>query len=202
MRSEDAHDGHAHAGGPIRSEDELRRMGYETDDVGVQTILRWVLFMFGFVLASLAVTYGIYWVFVLRPNPQAEANAQSPLLNQKRLPPPDAPILQAAPKQDWKDFTRSEDEKVHTYGWVNANRGSVKIPVERAIDLLSERGIPVPPAPVAPPNRAGGASNAPTAAAPATQAATPPAQPGVVGNSGTLSGSPDIGTGSSTYGAR
>ncbi len=200
MRNEDAHNSHAHAGVPVRSEDELRRMGYETDDVGVATILRWVVFMFVFVFASLVVTYFIYLVFVPGDNTQAEINAQSPLLSQKRLPPPDAPILQAAPKQDWKDFTRQADEKVHTYGWVNPSRGVVKIPVERAIDLLAERGIPVPPAPAPQPQAAGVASNAPAAAA--TQTATPAAQPGLVGSSNTLSGSPDIGTGSSTYGAR
>lgn len=204
MRKEDAHgahahDGQAHAGRPGRSEDELRRMGYETDDVGVPTILRWVAFMFVFVLGALALTYGIYNFFVPGDNAQAEINAQSPLLSQKRLPPADAPILQAAPKQDWKDFTREADEKVHTYGWVSPNRGIVKIPVERAIDLLAARGIPVPPAPAPQPQAAGAASNAPAAA---TQTATPAAQPGLVGSSNTLSGSPDIGTGSSTYGAR
>lgn len=199
MRKEDG--GHGHASGPARSEDELRRMGYEIDDVGVGTILRWVAFMFVFVLGALAVTYGIYWVFVLKGNPQAEMYAQSPLTSLQRRPPADAPILQAAPRQDWKDFTREADEKVHTYGWINTNRGAVKIPVERAIDLLAERGIPTPALP-APTKPAAGAAATNAPAAPAAISAAPPAQPGLVGSSGTLSGSPDIGTGSSTYGAR
>ena len=200
MRKEDGHGNHGHASGPVRSEDELRRMGYEVDDVGVGTILRWVAFMFGFVAVSLGITYVIYLVFVPGSNTQAEVNAQSPLLNVQRRPPADAPILQAAPKQDWKDFTREEDEKVHTYGWVNASRGVVRIPVERAIGLLAERGIPKTALPAPQTGAASGASNAPPA--PATQTAAPPAQPGLVGGSNTLSGSPDIGTGSSTYGAR
>jgi hypothetical protein len=142
MRKEDGHGNHGHATGPVRSEDELRRMGYEVDDVGVGTILRWVAFMFVFVLGSLGITYGIYLVFVPGSNMQAEVNAQSPLLACSAARPPTRPFCRPRPKQDWKDFTREEDEKVHTYGWVNANRGVVKIPVERAIDLLAERGIP------------------------------------------------------------
>ena len=138
------HGTHGHASGPARDIDELRRMGYETDDIGTKTIAIWAALLFGFVAVCLGLTYGIYLIFVPGDNTQQEAFAQFPLTGQQRLPPADAPILQAYPKQDWKDFSRAEDEKVHAYGWVNRNRGVVQIPIERAIELIAARGIPAP----------------------------------------------------------
>lgn len=190
-------DGHGHASGPVRSMDELQRMGYETDDVGVQTIMRWVGLMFAFVAGALVITFAVYKVFVPGDETAQETNVQYPLTSQQRLPPSDAPMLQASPKRDWMDFTREADEKVHTYGWVNPNRGVVKIPVERAMDILVARGLPVQPR-LAP--QAANGSNTPGSGAVAGAALQP--QPGLVGSSNTLSSAPDIGTGSSTYGAR
>jgi hypothetical protein len=36
-----------------------------------------------------------------------------------------------------------EHEALTTYGWVDKNTGAVRIPIERAKDLLLERGLPV-----------------------------------------------------------
>ncbi len=146
MRKENNATAHGH--GNMRAEGEgsvpLGNLGYETDDVGVQTLAKWVVFLFAFVAGSLALTFFVYRVFVPGDDTQAEAYAQFPLTGQQRLPPADAPILQASPKQDWIDFNREENEKVHTYGWNNQSRGVVRVPIERAIDLIAERGLPVP----------------------------------------------------------
>ena len=43
---------------------------------------------------------------------------------------------------------------LHEYGWVDKNAGVVRIPIERAIDVLAERGLPhreAPPAGTPPP---------------------------------------------------
>jgi hypothetical protein len=40
-------------------------------------------------------------------------------------------------------FRRTEDELLHGYGWVDRNAGTVRIPIDRAKDLLMERGLPV-----------------------------------------------------------
>lgn len=42
-------------------------------------------------------------------------------------------------------FRAQEHQKLTTYGWVDQNAGVVRIPVERAKDLLLERGLPVRP---------------------------------------------------------
>lgn len=38
-----------------------------------------------------------------------------------------------------------EEKSLYTYGWVDEKAGTVHIPIERAMDLLSQRGLPVRP---------------------------------------------------------
>jgi hypothetical protein len=38
-----------------------------------------------------------------------------------------------------------EDGLLDSYGWVDENAGTVRIPIERAMDLLVQRGLPVRP---------------------------------------------------------
>jgi hypothetical protein len=45
---------------------------------------------------------------------------------------------------------RMEEEKtLYSYGWVDEKAGTVRIPIERAMDLLVQRGLPVRPQGVA-----------------------------------------------------
>ena len=57
-----------------------------------------------------------------------------------RLPP--APRLQTAPIEDIQALRERERSALESYGWVNREQGVVRIPIERAIDLLAERGLP------------------------------------------------------------
>jgi len=36
-----------------------------------------------------------------------------------------------------------EEKALYTYGWVDEKAGTVHIPIERAMDLLVQRGLPV-----------------------------------------------------------
>jgi hypothetical protein len=49
-----------------------------------------------------------------------------------------------------RNFHRQEDLELTTYGWVDQNAGTIRIPIARAKELLLERGLPVRgPAPAA-----------------------------------------------------
>jgi hypothetical protein len=36
----------------------------------------------------------------------------------------------------------TQDEKLNSYGWIDRSNGIVQIPIERAMDLLAQRGLP------------------------------------------------------------
>jgi hypothetical protein len=66
------------------------------------------------------------------------------------LPP--EPRLQPSPVQDLRQLRAAEEAVLHNYGWVNKQGGIVRIPVDRAMELVLERGLPEVPAqqPVSP----------------------------------------------------
>jgi hypothetical protein len=39
----------------------------------------------------------------------------------------------------------AEEQTLYSYGWVDEKSGTVRIPIERAMDLLVQRGLPVRP---------------------------------------------------------
>src|SRR4029077_20068895 len=44
------------------------------------------------------------------------------------------------------DETRlTEEQKLNSYGWVDQKAGTVHIPIDRAMDLLAQRGLPLRP---------------------------------------------------------
>ena len=60
-----------------------------------------------------------------------------------KLPP--APTLETTPVQDLKAIRTAEEQLLTSYGWVDQQKGVVRIPIARAIDLLAQRGLPSRP---------------------------------------------------------
>src|SRR5512142_2215180 len=55
------------------------------------------------------------------------------------------PKLQPDPVADLNKFRVSEEDELNTYGWVDKEAGTVHIPIEKAIDVIAEQGLPVRP---------------------------------------------------------
>jgi hypothetical protein len=47
------------------------------------------------------------------------------------------------PAQDLKETQAAEEALLHSYGWVDRAAGVVHIPIQQAMELLLQRGIPV-----------------------------------------------------------
>jgi hypothetical protein len=60
---------------------------------------------------------------------------------------PPEPRLQTHPVEDLAALRAREDAALHGYAWVDRDAGVTRIPVERAIEILVERGLPARPAP-------------------------------------------------------
>jgi hypothetical protein len=52
------------------------------------------------------------------------------------------PRLQTNDQADLEKFRAAEEEKLNSYGWVNKEAGIIRIPIERAMDLIALRGLP------------------------------------------------------------
>jgi len=54
--------------------------------------------------------------------------------------------------QDIADLHAREDLLLSNYSWIDPSKGTVRIPIERAMELIAQRGLQVaPPAQVQPP---------------------------------------------------
>jgi hypothetical protein len=56
---------------------------------------------------------------------------------------PTLPTIQVNPARDLLQVRATERANIEEYGWVDRERGTIRIPVERAMELLLERGLPV-----------------------------------------------------------
>ena len=112
--------------------------GYETRDLDVRAL---ALFGSGLAITValvLAVLVGLFGYF--KEQTASLDRPPSPLF-QPGQPPPE-PRLQANPGQDLRELRAQEDAVLHSYDWVDKQAGIVRIPIERAMELVIERGLP------------------------------------------------------------
>ncbi len=56
-------------------------------------------------------------------------------------PLPPEPRLQGSPRSDLQTYLAGQDWELTHYYWIDKNKGQVAIPIERAIQMLAQRGI-------------------------------------------------------------
>ena len=52
------------------------------------------------------------------------------------------PRLETDERREINDFREQEEEKLNSYGWVDQSAGVVRIPIDRAMQLIAQRGLP------------------------------------------------------------
>lgn len=55
------------------------------------------------------------------------------------------PRLEENEQTQFRQFIEGQDRKLATYNWVDKDKGVVQIPIDRAMELIVERGLPVRP---------------------------------------------------------
>ena len=56
-----------------------------------------------------------------------------------------APMLETNEHGQFRDFLIKQEDQLNSYGWVDKEGGVAHIPIERAMQLIVERGLPVHP---------------------------------------------------------
>ena len=163
MHDEPTQSGHGPEG--HRNEEIDASLGYEQTDVKVKGIL-WFLFCMGIFVAVTAIT--CHWIGAVlnaRMNREDGPNNRwtktvdirqlgnmpsSPEMQNKM-----AEITQSFPTprvqlddgdQDIADLHAREDILLDNYTWVDQSKGTVRIPIGRAMEIIAQKGLPVAPA--------------------------------------------------------
>jgi hypothetical protein len=116
---------------------------HEESDVNIRAIFG---FGVGLMLAVAFVCF-VLWVLFRYFEARERRNVahEFPLAAQQenRLPP--EPRLQTNPRADLADLRAEEEKALQTYGWADKNASVVRIPIEQAMKLTVERGLPARP---------------------------------------------------------
>ncbi|HEV3510496.1 MAG TPA: hypothetical protein VGS05_02260 [Candidatus Sulfotelmatobacter sp.] len=132
---------------------------YERRDIGPAGVL---YFLAALVIAGVCVHFivtGLYRYLNHRyetEQPAVSPLIKAPLADTRHLPPQyngdydrylkdnfPAPHLEVDEQTELDDVRLREEKTLSTYDWVDKNAGTVHIPIERAMDLLVQRGLPV-----------------------------------------------------------
>jgi hypothetical protein len=115
---------------------------------------------FGLLLALLSIItmFVMQWMFDLEVTHSRAKDAPLPPLASERQVPadprlqsmPGVPLVGEAPRdgaqpfssESYADFKSKESESLSSYGWVDRQAGIVRIPIDRAMELVLKKGLP------------------------------------------------------------
>jgi hypothetical protein len=124
--------------------DDAPESHHENRDVDVRGI-----FAFGAALiVSAILIQGMIWLlfqyFSGRESTRLTPDYPLAAGRETRLPP--EPRLQTDPRADLLELRAHEDAVLSTYSWVDKGAGVVRIPIDEAIRITAQRGLPARPA--------------------------------------------------------
>ena len=113
--------------------------GHEMSDVSIRGL---ATFLIGLVVSLAVIVLAVALMFELLVDRAKEADPpQSPLAKLRGGEPP-APQLQQSPAFDMRMMRDEQDAALENVRWIDKDAQVVQIPVERAIQLVAERGLP------------------------------------------------------------
>lgn len=145
------------------------REGYEVTDVSVSGIAVFLIGLFVSVGVFFVFCFGVgkvinnalikrdgpsnKWQATAEPskpqNMQSDAAGEQVKLQQLTQTFPTPRLQTQDGAQDLVDLNRREDLLLDHYSWVDESQGKVRIPIERAMALIAQRGLPVEAKPAA-----------------------------------------------------
>ena len=136
--------------GPVEAPtDEVQRAAlrrrHETTDVSVRGLFVFVGSLLAFLLVALiavAVFFkatGLLDRFLDKRRSQGEPGSRSLVRVQ---PDYQGPLLQIYPEKDLHGMQQTNNDELGGYGWVDRGKGVVRLPIDRAMDLVAQRGLP------------------------------------------------------------
>jgi hypothetical protein len=113
---------------------------HEESDVNVSAIIRYGI---GLLVIAAFLHLFLWWLqgTYSRQNERAQTQVY-PLAagQQDRLPP--SPRFQENPQQELQDLLAKQKALLEGYGWINKDEGVARIPIEDAMKMVVERGVP------------------------------------------------------------
>jgi len=112
---------------------------HETTDVNIRAIF---VFGAGLIVSTVIISFAVWVLFKYFDAREAQRVApEYPLAATEQRQPPE-PRLQTNPREDLQQLRAEEEQILASYGWVDRNAGVVRIPIDEAMKLTVQRGLP------------------------------------------------------------
>jgi hypothetical protein len=96
----------------------------------------------GVLVGMWIITGLVYFYFAYLARERAETSPPPLPIEAHGNPMPPEPRIQQSPREDLKAMRAREDWQLTHYSWVDKQKGVVAIPIERAMAIVAQRGIP------------------------------------------------------------
>ena len=112
---------------------------HEHTDIDVNVGYKFGFWLAVAMLTSAGIVFGSFWFFE-RGAKTADALVQKyPLAIVREAP---LPNLQTQPFKDLYELRQGENRKLTSYGWVDKEGGVTHIPIDRAMEVMLQKGFP------------------------------------------------------------
>jgi hypothetical protein len=113
---------------------------YETRDANVRGVFTFLVVLSLVLISTALLSWGMFKYFSAAQGNRAPA---SPFAGARQLPA--GPQLQVNPREDLKRYRAEQEHALESYSWENKEDGTVRVPIERAMEMLLKQGLPVAP---------------------------------------------------------
>jgi hypothetical protein len=126
-------------------------VGFERRDLRPATVF---LFLVGLAVGCIVVTFAIWVAYSLTnsyvaarqtKNPLVQAEVDTRKVTASQINKFAQPRLEINERTEINQFRLHEEQQLNSYDWVDQPAGVVRIPIDRAMQLLAERGLPTSP---------------------------------------------------------
>lgn len=113
--------------------------GHERKDVDVPALFTIAFLLLLSCIAIFTVVTLMMRYFKAHEPAVTAGRANIPATRSKQFP---QPRLEVKPGASLAELRAAEDAELNSYGWIDRSTGTVRIPIDRAMQLLLDRGLP------------------------------------------------------------
>jgi len=113
---------------------------FDHGDVNFKALSKFAIGLIITAIFSAGLVLGIFQYLLHREGGVPASRIESPAQDARQLPP--EPRLEEVPALDLQQMRAAEDQVLHNYAWLDQANGIVRIPIDRAMELIAQRGLP------------------------------------------------------------
>jgi len=119
----------------MKDHGRIEELKHQGTDLRLRVIVYSVI---TFITIGALIHLGVWWLYRYAREQDRSRDVRRTFVETKPPIPPE-PRLQVSPQDDFQEYLRKEQEILKGYAWTSRAEGKVRIPINRAMQLVVER---------------------------------------------------------------